>query len=141
MGSAKLTHQRQEREERRLKVARLWAQHRNQTEIAKALGVNQSTVSRDLQVITARWVAEAVHDVGEIRARELAELDEMEKELAARWLQERRPEWMRLRLAVKERRAKLLGLDMPVKIAPTTAAGEDLPAPVIREIIVELPDG
>ena len=141
MGSAKLTHQRQEREERRQKVARLWAQHRNQTEIAKALGVNQSTVSRDLQVITARWVAEAVRDVGEIRARELAELDEMEKELAARWLQERRPEWMRLRLAVKERRAKLLGLDMPVKIAPTTAAGEDLPAPVIREIIVELPDG
>lgn len=124
-------------EERRRQVAELWKRHVDQTTIAKQLGVAQSTVSRDLREITKRWVEEAIADVGEIRARELAELSQIEGDAAKRFAVEYDHKWLEIRLKCKQRRAALLGLDMPMKVAQTDSAGNDLPP--VREIVIELP--
>jgi hypothetical protein len=68
-------------EARRSRVASLFLRGcKRQVELAQRLGVNQSTVSRDLKVINERWKAAAVRDLDEAKAQELAKLDELEQE-------------------------------------------------------------
>lgn len=112
---------------RRRDVAKLYKQHKDQAEIAEKLGVSQPTVSRDIDFITKQWKGEALEEISIIRARELAELDEMEKEAAANYenarpaIDDGRPtremdRWFKRRLEVKERKAKFLGLDQPAQL-------------------------
>lgn len=124
-------------EKRRRQVAELWKRHVDQVTIAKQLGVAQSTVSRDLKAITKRWVEEAVRDVGEIRARELAELSQIEGDASKRFAVEHDYKWLDIRLKCKQRRAAMLGLDRPTKVAQTDSVGNDLPP--VTEVVVELP--
>ena len=97
------------------------------------LGVNQSTISRDLKRLQEQWVREASQDIGERRARELAELDDMEKDAALEFNKSKNPQWWHARLKAKERRAKLLGLDAPVK-QDITSKGEQV------NVVLYLPD-
>jgi hypothetical protein len=71
--------------ERRRRVARLYIQQRTQYEIAALVGVNQGTVSRDLEVIRQEWQASAVMDLGTRKAQELARIDRIEAEAWAAW--------------------------------------------------------
>ena len=107
-------------EARRQQVASLTLHKVHQTEIARRLGVAQSTVSRDLKVIEAGWRRAAAAD--------LAELEEMERDLLRRL--DAKPglafRLISLRLRVKERRARLMGLDAPLRTrdeTPTQANG------------------
>jgi len=102
---------------RRVTVAKLWTRRLTQEEIAAAVGVDQSTVSRDLKALVTAWRKEALGDVTATRARELADLDSMEREAAVAASAKVSPQelarLLEVRLRVKERRARLLGLDAP----------------------------
>lgn len=101
--------------ERRRNVASLYLRHITQEEIAKSMGVSQVTISRDIKKLTEQWMKEANADITTRKARELAELDDMEKDAALEFNKSKRPDWWNARIKAKERRAKLLGLDAPTK--------------------------
>jgi predicted transcriptional regulator len=66
-------------------MARLRLFGNSQTAIAEKLGISQATVSRDLAEIVKGWKAEAVADMDEIKAKELAKLDALEVEAYEAW--------------------------------------------------------
>lgn len=76
---------RAKRDADRRRVAALYLQGRYQADIAAELGVDQSTVSRDLAAIRKEWRASSVRDFDEARAQELAKIDELEREAWAAW--------------------------------------------------------
>jgi hypothetical protein len=78
-------------EERRARVAGLYLEGQTQFVIAKEVGVNQSTVSRDLEAIRAEWRGSALRDFGERQAEELARIDKLETEAWAAWHRSKLP--------------------------------------------------
>jgi DNA-binding CsgD family transcriptional regulator len=112
---------------RRREVAKRYLKHMDQIDIAAELNVSQPTVSRDIEAINKKLEAAAKEDIQTRRARELAELDIMEKEAAENYYLSKqlteggRPSremerWLKRWLEVKERKAKFLGLDQPAQI-------------------------
>jgi hypothetical protein len=99
--------------ERRRKVAAMDLRHVDQLDIAQALGVDRSTVSRDITALRTSWRVDAAADVQERIAREDAELDSMERDCAIEFAKSKDRGWLQTRLAIKDRRASLLGLDAP----------------------------
>lgn len=95
---------------RRSRVAELYLAHSTQQQIAQELGVNQSTISRDLVWLRAEWRRIALDDIADIVARELAELDIMEYDVTQCWNTAKEPVWIGKRLAIKQQRQNLLGL-------------------------------
>jgi hypothetical protein len=77
--------------ERRRRVAALYLENKTQGEIARALSVNQSTVSRDLEAVGQEWLAAAATDLGARKAEELAKLDHLEREAWEAWDRSQRP--------------------------------------------------
>lgn len=77
--------------DRRRRVAALYLRGDSQYEIARAVGVNQGTISRDLEAVRAEWLAAAVRDFDARRAEELARLDALETEAWAAWERSRAP--------------------------------------------------
>src|SRR5262245_24471174 len=69
---------------RRQEVARLVCRQVAQAEIAEQLGVSQGLVSVDLKAIRAQWRENAVAEIAEHHARQLAELFEVKR---AAWAQ------------------------------------------------------
>src|SRR5262249_11278982 len=67
-------------QQRRTSVARLYLQQRTQDEIARELGVNQGTISRDLKAIQAEWQRQRLDDFQQAKLRELARIDQVERE-------------------------------------------------------------
>lgn len=100
-------------EDRRRKVARLLAKKITQAEIAEELRVSQPTISRDVKVIEEEWKREYAAELDAIRARELAELRDIERDAAAAFARTRDPRFLQARLSTKARIAKLIGLDAP----------------------------
>lgn len=99
--------------ERRRRVSELYLGHVDQHEIARQLGVNQSTISRDIAALKQRWASEAVSNLQERINRDLQELDAMEAQCAVEFENTRQMGWIAQRLAVKERRSRLVGMDAP----------------------------
>lgn len=134
-----------ERETDLIKVAGLYFQGKQQVEIAKELNVTQQQVSYDLKTLQTRWAQLSIAKIDDAKARELAKLDNLEREYWAAWLdskkefrstaterskggknagtkvqikKERRDGDPRFLDGVKsciERRCKILGLDAPIK--------------------------
>lgn len=132
-------------EERRAEVARLYLRGWTQTRIAEFIGVAQPTVSKDLKALQQAWRDAALRDFDEAKARELARLDEVEREA---WDAYQRtvgehvirtegvtagpnggpyeksvtedlagnPAFLNIVTTCIERRCKLLGIDAPQKI-------------------------
>ena len=133
-------------------------------------GWSALVIHQDLQFLQERWRTEALGDITEAKTRELAKLDEVEAQAWEAWhrsigktkktLTERRtggrtpgekaavsteelngdPRYLTIVLDCQARRAKMLGLDMPTKIAPTTPDGDRpfhgvmlIPAPISPE--------
>ncbi len=71
--------------ERRKNVARRYLRGETQWEIARAFEVNQSTISDDLAAIRVEWLGIAVLDMDAIKAKELARIDEVERQAWAAW--------------------------------------------------------
>jgi hypothetical protein len=65
--------------ERRKAVAERYLRHENQWEIANALAISQSTVSRDLNALRAEWLVSKDVAIDQIIARELAKIDHLER--------------------------------------------------------------
>jgi hypothetical protein len=73
-------------ESRRTRVAALFLQGvKRQGELAQRLGVDRSTVSRDLKVLNARWKEAAVRDLDAAKGQELERLDLLESEYWQAW--------------------------------------------------------
>jgi predicted transcriptional regulator len=135
---------------RRQAVADLYLQGWTQTAIAKQLGAAQSTVSADLKAIEAQWRESAVRDFDIVRGVELRKLERIEREAWEAWERTKKPaqsavmttdgEQQKTQKTVKEQhgdprfleaiqrciasRRALLGLDAPVRVAPTSPDGE-----------------
>ncbi len=75
--------------------------------------VSHGTIVRDVQAIREEWKKAAAQSIDEWIVKELADLDELEKQV---WRSKRYD----LVLRVKERRSKLLGLDKPMRTELTT---------------------
>lgn len=122
IGSRSTSHTRQdahnnfEMAERRAKVAALFKAHLTIREIAKEVGVGQGTVEHDLMVIREEWKEQYIKAAEEWIPLELAELDSMERDCALQFSATKHHMWLLRRLQIKERRAKMLGLDAPSKI-------------------------
>jgi len=70
---------------RRTAIARLYLQALPQMEIARRLGLNQSTVSRHLKTLQQEWLAARVRDLDAHTSRELARIDLVEQEAWTQW--------------------------------------------------------
>lgn len=123
-------------EARRLKVARLVCQKKTQVEIARICEVNQSTICRDLEEVKKRWEAKSEEAYETKIARELADLEEMERQAVRNFMRkrqgfvgERRIEWLLARLQIKDRILKLIMRDHPTKVALTNLKGDKSYAP------------
>lgn len=74
-----------ELEQRRTRVAELYLKGMTQAEIALQLNVDQSTVSRDLAHIQKAWNEAAIRNLDEVKARELAKIDALERTYWKAW--------------------------------------------------------
>lgn len=104
-----------EREARRRKVAAiLLSGVSNQTAIAEQLGVDQSTISRDIKRIEADWQAEAVQDIAAAKGKDLQRTERL---IQALWQDAIKGKWLATDrvLSLMQHRAKLLGLEAPAK--------------------------
>lgn len=67
----------------RAAIAAQYLRGATQADIAAALGIDRSTVSRDLAAVRAQWLAASVRDFDAQRAEELAKIDAVEREFWA----------------------------------------------------------
>lgn len=132
--AGRLAKQKYKVAERRRQVAMMYASHMSQAEIAKRLGVHVATISRDVAVIEAEWMDQAAISLGQRRARELAELDDIEYNAADSFSEDKNPRWLEVRLKCKERRAKLLGFDAASKVEISGAAGRPVEVKILEEL-------
>ncbi len=110
----------------------------NLTEIGRQLGLNKSTVCRYIQRTLAELASQDLADAEQYRRTELARLDGQLLDLARIAFNKDLPLPDRLRghevmLKVADRRAKLLGLDKPLKVADTDTEGNDKPGSMTAE--------
>jgi hypothetical protein len=143
-------------ESRRTQLAELFLRGiKRQSELARRLGVNRSTVSRDLKALNARWKEAAIRDLDEAKGQELDRLDLLEQEYWDAWQKSKNghetttteqtttPDGERNKAAIRredqhgdprylagvqwciDRRCEILGLKAPQKIAPTTPDGKE----------------
>jgi hypothetical protein len=73
-------------ESRRSQIAGLFLQGiKRQNELAQRVGVDRSTVSRDLKALNARWKETAVRDLDAAKGQELERIDLLEQEYWQAW--------------------------------------------------------
>jgi hypothetical protein len=119
-------HQSQQVIARRVQVAELWARRVTQREMARVLNVSEPTISRDIAALTAEWRKEAQAFLDDVKAHELADLDSMERDVALKYTQTENLRLIDVRLRIKDRRARLLGLDAPTRVDATISDDVDL---------------
>jgi hypothetical protein len=66
---------------RRKMVAQLYCEGKSQFELAKMCGVSQVQISNDLKIIRDAWLATAIMDWDDVKAKELAKLDLIEERM------------------------------------------------------------
>jgi DNA-binding MarR family transcriptional regulator len=134
----------------RVKLSDMYLAGMGQGEIALALGVSVSTVSREIKTLHVKWVELSNINFDEAKARELAKIDRIEREAWAAWEASKQegtwktqsggegliaratitkksqtgdPQYMRLALDCVDKRCKLLGLVVQ-KVEHTGKDGE-----------------
>lgn len=145
MGRKQPVKQRVRIADRRRKLAELILQGvRGQKELANRLGVTDRTIRNDIAALEEEYNRLGADVVGRMRNHERA-VSLMRLERAIQELEpdmtnpEKRIPAIRLLKELEERRAKLLGLDMPAKVAPTDPSGgreyTGIPPEVKRRIL------
>lgn len=92
-----------------------------QYEIAEEIGLDQATISRDLKAIQKEWLKSTLRDFDELKAQELAKIDDLEITYRDGWNTSKDentvgdPRFLNGIDRCIERRCKLLGLDAPIK--------------------------
>jgi hypothetical protein len=137
---------------------------KRQVELAQRIGVNRSTISRDLRVLNARWKESGVRDLDAAKGQELDRLDQLEREAWQAWEKSKGAHETttteqtstgageRVKAAIRkdeqcgdprylavlqwciEQRSKLLGLHAPHKVAPAAPDGDKPPLIQIVEV-------
>lgn len=69
----------------RREICRMYLQRQTQEAIAKRLGLTRSLVAYDLAEVQKRWRAEALIDLSQRKAEELARIDALEREYWRAW--------------------------------------------------------
>lgn len=69
----------------RRRIAGLYLEGRLQVDIAREVGLSQSTVSNDLKALQRIWLKSSLIDINEAKAREIAEIDNLEREYYKAW--------------------------------------------------------
>lgn len=132
-------------------IAALRLRKKTLAQMAEATGLSVMTVRRELKALMGEWQVAAAEDIAAIKARDLQQLEEMERETWAEWERSKLdwqkrmaesdgkdgkkskvetggqcgdPRYMNVLLGIQERRAKILGIDAPQKVAPTDPSGE-----------------
>ena len=112
---------------------------------------NLTTIKEDVDYLTARWKEEALRDITEVKANELAKLDRLEAEAWAAWergigrkqvriskvggkegpsttlkteVLNGDPRYLAIILDCQQRRAKMFGLDAPDQLEVAEGFGE-----------------
>lgn len=138
----------QQRLDDRAKIADLRLRGYHYGDIARAVGCSSKLVQSEMRVLEKQWREEASEDIAAIKARELHKLDKLEAEAWQAWERSKRstrkvvadkeglrrertsntgdPRYMSIIHNIGQQRARLMGLDAPVKFAPTTPGGEAL---------------
>jgi len=83
--AAPVTENEDQREQRLADVARLYLTGQTQAAIGRQLGVSQNQISYDLRIVRERWLASSIRDFDELKAQELAKIDQVEAEFWAAW--------------------------------------------------------
>ena len=100
--------------------------HATQDAIARQLNVTRKTIGADVKALREIWRQELVRDPVEVLARELAELNDMERDCVQSFTVTGDAAWLRERRLIKERKAKLLGLDAPARQEHTGPEGKPI---------------
>lgn len=104
-----------ERAARRMQVTNLLTSGvADQVRIAEHLGVNQSTISRDIRIIESQWQERAAEAIATAKGKDLARTERL---IAALWTDAIRGKWRATDrvIALMQHRARLLGLNAPEK--------------------------
>jgi hypothetical protein len=143
-------------ESRRSQVAELFLRGvRRQGELARRVGVERSTVSRDLKALNARWKEAALRDLDAAKGQELERIDQLEREAWEAWDKSKQahetttteqttggdrdhtkaairkedqtgdPRYLAAVQWCIDKRCEVLGLNAPHKVAPTTPDGRE----------------
>ena len=139
--------------ERRQRVVTLYLRHVPRGRMAELLEVHTNTITADIKWIKEEWPKRLLDDVVEVKARELALLNDLEREAAERYqgyyamdkgTKDQEPtsvlvagdgHWWDRMLEASVNRRKLLGLDAPVK---QEVSGKD-GAPIITQVEIIRP--
>lgn len=73
-------------EQDRATTARLYLQGKTQAEIAGVIGVSRVQISHDLKFIQAEWREKRFRDIDQMKADQLAKIDNVETEAWAAWI-------------------------------------------------------
>ena len=142
-----------EREYDYRRITDLYLQGKTQADIAAVIGVARQQIGYDLVIIQRRWRSDTTINLDEAKQKELARVDVLEREYWSAWersLEEKvktrtekhtgsdsakasvekesllgNPAYLAGVMSCIERRCKMLGLDAPTKIAPTTPDGKE----------------
>ena len=106
--------------------------------IAKALGVSVETAYSDVQTGLRETIALRDKDAEEYREQELTRIDAMLKAIWSK-VEAGEPQAVEVARKLSESRRKLLGIDAPTKIAPTSPDGLSPASLVIEERLGEQP--
>lgn len=101
--------------------------------IAELLGKPKGSVHRAFVRAFEVHKAQMAEDVADLRALEVARLDRMLSAIAAR-VEKGDDKAIDRALKIGERRARLLGLDAPLKVAPTDPSGDGTYNPLLAAI-------
>jgi len=138
--------------ERRKKVADLLLQSWTQEAIAQELNISQAQIAADLKKIRKAWQESSIRDFDAARDLELERLAHIGREAWAAWQRSQQPSqsatvdgeagsqkarrtvkhqygdprFLDIALRCSDARRKLLGIDAPTRIAPTTPDGQPL---------------
>ena len=152
MTQTRTTHPRAESEHELAQIAAMYLSGKSQFAIASEMGCTQQNISLRLKTIRRRWREATIRDFDELRSEQVAKIDRVELEYWDAWERSKKPRTRKGRkersgdtnsdessVVIEERdgnpawlsgvercidrRCKLLGLDAPQKIAPTTPDG------------------
>lgn len=129
---------------RRARALEMLTNGKTKREIAAALGVSATTIGKDISWMVAHEKADAPERVEEVRAIETQRIDAWLSRASA-LLDNADPDIQLKALdrvvKLAERRAKLLGLDAPIKQEiDTTVSGEATPADVRAAMKIHFPN-
>lgn len=100
--------------DRRRKVAALLLQQRSVADISKELNLGRQTIYNDAHWVRREWKQESLGSYGDLVTREVMALNEDERKLREKWVEEKSTStWLRIYdriFRVGDKRAELLGL-------------------------------